>query len=145
MIAELCGLAVDARAAARTRDLKELAKSSRWIAANALAIRGRRLVVRDRLPTVPCVLHVRVSRLGELVAAVAAMPSLVDGADLPASWRVALRVIGLPMLDDLTSAALAAGASVLTVADGAGWTIEVADHGRAYVARVRGVRQQLAA
>ena len=97
MIARLAGVALDARMSTRTRDPLQLARATRWIAANLLAVRRARP------------LHlVRVSTLTDLLSAIAVAPVLVDGASLPARWQVALRVFGIPL--DAT------GASVLALA-----------------------------
>ncbi|MBV8759531.1 MAG: hypothetical protein JO257_19745 [Deltaproteobacteria bacterium] len=115
MIAELCGLAIDARAMSRTRDLPALANASRWIAANALAI-SRRPITPRLPPYQPRVCEEHIADFGDLLAALAAAPALVDPATLPASWRLGLQAIGVPVLDRPVAAALSAGVSVLRVA-----------------------------
>lgn len=104
-LTKLIGVAIDARVAARDPDPGARAVAARWIAGNALAIRG------TRTPT-PCG---AVSSLDDLLAALAAAPALVDPSTLPVRWRIALRTLGVPML---SGAADAAGAPVLRVERG---------------------------
>jgi len=125
VIARLCGLAVDARAATRTRDPVELAIATRWIAANLLSIRGARLVIEGMVPAGGRLFGARVASLGDLLAALAAVPALVDAATLPRHWRLGLRALGIPMLDRPVPAALAAGASVVALAPTAGSSVDV--------------------
>ena len=95
----LCGVAVDARMSTRTRDPRALARATRWIAANYLAVRRHRA------------LHlVRVASLADLLATIASAPMLVERASLPPRWQLALRVLGVPLLDRPT------GAPVLSLA-----------------------------
>ena len=126
MIARLCGLAVDARASTRTRDPLELAIATRWIAANLISIRGARLVVDGMVPAGGRLFGARVASLGDLLAALAAVPALVDAATLPFHWRLGLRALGIPVLDRPIPAALAAGASVVTVGPKAVSAVHVA-------------------
>ena len=85
---KLCGVAVDARISTRTRDPRALARATRWIAANYLAIRRYRP------------LHlVRVASLTDLLSAIACAPVLVDRTSLPARWQLALRLLGVPLPD----------------------------------------------
>ena len=139
-LARLCGVAVDARVATRSDDPIALAEASRWIAANALAIRGYRVVVEGRAPARPCRLAARCGRgpaghrnlgaFADLLAALAAVPALVDPAPLPVSWRLALRALGIPLL-------VAPGASVLVVGHEArAWSIDVRGERDAYRVRV---------
>jgi hypothetical protein len=94
-VIKLCGVAVDARVQARTRDPRALARATRWIAANYLAIRRNRP------------LHlVRVASLTDLLSAIACAPVLVDRTSLPARWQLALRLLGLPLLDRPRGAAI---------------------------------------
>jgi hypothetical protein len=83
------GIAVDARMATRTRDPQVLARATRWIAANLIAVRGQRPL-----------LLVRVESLADLLARIAVEPVLVDHQSLPARWRLALRLAGVPFVDD---------------------------------------------
>lgn len=88
MIATL-GVAIDARMSTRTRDPQALARATRWIAANMLAVRRQRP------------LHlVRVETLTDLLSAIAVAPVLVDRDSLPARWAFALRLAGIPFVDD---------------------------------------------
>lgn len=115
MIARVAGVLVDARAAARTRNAAERAVAARWITANYLAARG------IRTPRTLAAAHARVIELQvgtwtALVSALAAAPMLVDAATLPHAWRVALRLLGVPVLDRSAASAVAAGATVARVA-----------------------------
>ena len=92
---KLCGVAVDARISTRTRDPRALARATRWIAANYLAIRHYR----------PLQL-VRVASLTDLLSAIACAPVLVDRTALPARWQLALRMLGLPVFEHPTGAAV---------------------------------------
>lgn len=112
MIARLAGVAIDARVSTRTRDPLALARATRWIAANLLAIRRHRP------------LHlVRVESLADLLAAIAVAPVLVDRTSLPPRWQLALRAIGIPLRDHPT------GAPVLSLAPvvGGGYRVHVAE------------------
>jgi hypothetical protein len=83
------GVALDARMSTRTRDPHALARATRWIAANLLAVRRQRP------------LHlVRVETLTDLLAAIAVAPVLVDRDSLPAHWQIALRLVGIPFVDE---------------------------------------------
>ena len=119
MIGRLAGLAIDARfaiPAAMPGTLEPIARAraARWIAANALATRGIELAVEGTPPDEPRILVMRAASLSELLAAIAAIPVLVDPASLPCRWRLALRALGLPALDRPAESALSGGASVLT-------------------------------
>ncbi len=129
MIARLAGLAIDARfaipaAMPGTLEPVARARAARWIAANALATRGIQLAVEGGLPSEPSLLVMRAASLSELLAAIAAIPVLVDPASLPCRWRLALRALGLPALDRPAASALSGGASVLT-AEGRGCALAV--------------------
>ena len=113
MIAKLCGLAVDARVATRTHDAAALARAAKWIASNALGIRG--LAVAGNDPGPVRVIESHVGTLDDLLAQLAAEPALVDPATLPATWRFYLRALGVPLLDRPVDDALAGGASVLAI------------------------------
>lgn len=119
MIARLVGLAIDARFAipggTATCGPVARARAARWIAANALASRGVWLEVDGAPPHEPGVLVLRAASFTAALAAIAALPVLVDTASLPCAWRVALRALGIPALDRPATAALSHGASVLTV------------------------------
>jgi hypothetical protein len=119
VIARLAGLAIDARfaiPAAMPGALEPVARAraARWIAANALATRGIQLAIEGAPPSEPSILVMRAAGLSELLAAIAAIPVLVDPASLPCRWRLALRALGLPALDRPAESALSGGASVLT-------------------------------
>jgi hypothetical protein len=107
----MCGLGIDARRARRTRSVMELAHASRWIAANLCSIRSVPVVTKasERAR----VIGVRTNALMRLCAELASMPSLVDEELLPLAWKLALRGLGLPMLDRPRTQALAAGVSVI--------------------------------
>lgn len=110
-LARICGLGIDARRARRTGDLVDLAHASRWIAANLCSIRNVPFataeIARAR------VVGVRATGLMQLCAELAARPSLVDPELLPVAWRIALRSVGLPMLDGPHATAVDAGVSVV--------------------------------
>jgi hypothetical protein len=108
-IARMCALGIDARRR-RSRDIVEMANASRWIAANLCSIRGvpfESRQARARIVGVPR------TDLMRLCAELAAAPSLVDAELLPLAWRIALRGIGIPLLDRPASHALEAGISVV--------------------------------
>ena len=86
MIARLAGVALDARVLLR-RDPRDRAAAARWIANNLLAARG----VRAAEPVV------RVDTFDELLVALARSPARVDAGELPWRWRLALRLLGMPM------------------------------------------------
>ena len=111
MIARLAGTVIDAHAARRTRDPAERARTARWIAGNLLAARGV-AVPRGVANATARVIDLHVGTWTALVAAIAASPILVDTSTLPGAWRLALRLVGLPVLDRPVAAALEAGASV---------------------------------
>ena len=125
MIARLAGVAIDARCAvaalpAGESDPAARARAARWIAANALATRGVALSVEGAPPECPGLLVVRAASFSAVLAAIAALPVLVDTLTLPCRrWRLALRALGLPVLDRPVASAIAGGASVL-IADGTG-------------------------
>jgi len=108
VIGRLCGVAIDARASTRTRDPVELARATRWIAGNLLAIRRHRPIQ-----------FVRVESLTDLLSAIAVGPVLVDRASLPPRWQLALRILGMPLVADPT------GASVLSLEPLAGGAYRV--------------------
>jgi hypothetical protein len=112
VIAKLVGVALDARAAASSKDPRERALAARWIAANLLAVRGVRVDVRGEGPSEPRIFGVHARTLTGAIAAVAAVPSLLDPATLPLRWYVALRALGVPVADRPLSELVAAGASV---------------------------------
>jgi len=129
VIARLAGLALDARFAVPAMpgvsEPVARARAARWIAANALASRGVRLAVEGEPPSAPSVLGLRADSLTALLAAIAALPVLVDPASLPGGWRLALRALGLPVLDRAAATAIADGASVLIADDVAGCELSV--------------------
>lgn len=109
-LARMCGLGIDARRARRTRNVVELAHASRWIAANLCSIRSVPVVTTNARARV---IAVRTNNLMRLCAELAATPSLVDAELLPLAWRLALRGLGLPMLDRPRAQVLDAGVSVI--------------------------------
>jgi hypothetical protein len=146
VITRLAGVAVDARFAthgALAGEAVARARAARWIAANALAVRGVAVAIDGVPPDEPHVFALRATSLTEALAAIAAVPLLVDGAVLPCGWRLALRALGLPMLDRTTAAALAEGACVL----GAGGLCElgVDRESRGFRVRVGAVQRMLVA
>jgi hypothetical protein len=119
VIGKLAGLAIDARFAtgrARPggRDPAACAIAARWIAANALAARGVQVALDGIPPGDPVVFALRADSLAAVIAAVAAVPLLVDTTALPRRWRLGLCALGLPTLAGSIAAALAGGASVLS-------------------------------
>jgi hypothetical protein len=110
VIAQLCGVRLDAMRAGRTHDLAQRARASQWIAANGCAISGIRAF------EVPCgarLVHVDVPSLTCLLGVLAAMPALVDATRLPWPWRLALRALGIPVLDRTATDVVAAGIPVI--------------------------------
>lgn len=114
MIARLAGVALDARAAARTDDPLERALAARWIAGNVLAV-GRATIARQPPPAEARVLDVRAASLAAVLGALAAQPALVDPTTLPLRWRIALRALGVPVVDRPIADVLARGASVVRI------------------------------
>ena len=114
MIAKLAGLAIDARYAVGPSSCSlERAIIAQWVAKNALAATGvPRCVGTPELPA-PGFFQMQVHNLAALLSAIASAPMLVDAAHLPARWRLALRLLGLPALDRPAETAIAEGASVL--------------------------------
>lgn len=110
-LARMCGLGIDARRARRTHDVVELAHASRWIAANLCSIRG--VPFARAAATRACIVGVPTSDIMRLCAELAARPSLVDAELLPIAWRLALRGLGLPVLDRPRARALDAGVSIV--------------------------------
>jgi hypothetical protein len=114
-LARFCGAMVDARSRPHTGDACELAATAGWIASNLLAARGVRVGRRADDRHGAGIVRVRVSDLGGLLAAIAVMPALIDASTVPPRWRVALRALGLPLLDRTPDMAVASGASVVIV------------------------------
>ena len=119
MIAKLAGVAIDARwSMPRRTDLAARVRAAHWIAANALAAGGVQVSIEGALPRGPRVFALHARGFAGALAALAALPALIDPTTLPPSWWVLLRAIGLPWLDGSAAAAVAGGASVLTCGDG---------------------------
>ena len=57
----------------------------------------------------------RVASLTDLLSAIACAPVLVDRASLPVRWQIALRLLGLPLLEAPAGAAVM---SLLPLGDG---------------------------
>ncbi len=113
MIAKLAGVALDARyAIALAGDSRARATASRWIAANAMATSSVRVSVRGGLPRAPGVFSVTAPCFAGLLAALAAVPALIDPTTIPRGWRLALAALGVPCLDRSAASAVAEGASV---------------------------------
>lgn len=124
MIGRLAGLALDARFALRPcpefdDSPRSRAVVARWVAANALAAAGVTVSLAGPPVRAQTVFSLQAPSLMAMVAAVAAVPALVDQSTLPRTWRLALLALGLPVLDRPVAATLAGGASVLTL-DGLG-------------------------
>jgi hypothetical protein len=124
VIARVAGLALDARAA-RGRSTRARAETARWVAANLLAIRGVRVDVQGEAPPAPTVIGLRAHDLTGALAAIASVPALLDPATLPWRWRLALRVLGLPVADRPPSEVLEGGASIARYDAGSACTLEV--------------------
>jgi hypothetical protein len=105
VIARLAGVALDARVANRTRNLKQRALAAQWIAANVLGVSRVRALLSGDTPTRACVVSVHATNLRGILAT----------ATLPMRWRAVLRAFGVPVLDQPIEEALAQGASVAIV------------------------------
>ena len=112
MIARLAGVALDARVAARTRDLRKRALAAQWIAANVLGVSRVRASLDGGVPQGACVVSLHATSLRAILTAIAATPVLVHPGTLPMRWRAAFRAFGVPVLDEPIEEALAQGASV---------------------------------
>lgn len=116
MIARLAGVALDARLAGRTRDLRKRALAAQWVAANVLGVSRVRATAHGAAPVGACVVSLHASSLRAILVAIASVPVLVHPGTLPMRWRAALRAIGVPVLDQPIEEALAQGASVALLA-----------------------------
>jgi len=117
MIARLAGVALDARVVSRSSDPVKLGRAARWIASNALAARGVRVLLVDRVPDGAHVFAVRPGDVVGMLTALAVIPALVDPSALARGCRLALRALGLPTLATLDrpiADVLAAGATIVT-------------------------------
>jgi len=108
----LGGVALDARAVSRTDDPRERALAARWIAGNLLAIRRIPVALRGEPPREAAVLGLDAWDLTGVLAAIAVVPALLDPATLAWPWRLALRALGLPIVDRPRHEVLACGASI---------------------------------
>lgn len=141
----LC-VALDARHATRFADPRDRARAGRWIAANALALRG--LAVRPLPLSSARIYDVRARSLTDLLAAIAAVPMLVDLDSLPKHWRWMVRSLGIPRAEHAHAALLALGVSIASLrADRAlpHGTIEVAQDFAGYQVRATDGRHALVA
>src|SRR5262249_7860269 len=86
MVVRVISVAIDARNRG-LRDPRARAAAARWIAANALAA-SRRGTVARAVPHAPAVVELQVDTWGELLAALAATPVLVDATTLPRTWHL---------------------------------------------------------
>ena len=116
MIARLAGVALDARVAAHTKDLRQRALAAQWIAANVLGVSKVRAELSGETPEKACVVSIHATSLKEILATIATMPVLVHPATLPMRWRAVLAAFGVPVLDQPIEEALAQGASVALLA-----------------------------
>jgi len=142
------GVALDARRAAATDTAAERALAAGWIAGNLLAARGVRVEIDGEPSHHERLVGIRATDLGGLLAALAVVPALLDATTVPRHWRVALRVLGVPLLDRPTAAALAGGASVAILAprrDATEHTATVGADALGYRVRVTPVRHALQA
>jgi hypothetical protein len=112
VIARLAGVALDARVAARTRDLRERALAAQWIAANVLGVSRVKARLHGDAPEKACVVSVHATSLRAILAAIASVPVLVHPGTMPMRWRAAFKAFGVPVLDQPIEDALAQGASV---------------------------------
>lgn len=110
---QLAGVAIDARYAIASDTLVGRARAARWIAANALAARGAKLAVDGIQPVGARLYSLRARSFHAVIAALAAVPVLVDTQTLPRHWRIMLRALGMPCLTGTPRAAIEDGASVL--------------------------------
>lgn len=116
MISRLAWLAADARRTTKgLGNPRDLAAAARWIAANALAARGVEVKLTGTVPRTASVLGLRAQCFAQVTAAIATVPVLIDASEIPAHWRMALRALGVPVLDRSVARALAGGASVLSL------------------------------
>ncbi|MFT3692083.1 MAG: hypothetical protein QM831_03000 [Kofleriaceae bacterium] len=113
MMFQLAGLAIDARYAIHETTHVGRAHAARWIAANALACRGAKLAIESILPSRASLYSLRTRSLYGAIAAIAAVPALIDAATLPRHWRMALRALGMPFLTGTPREAIEDGASVV--------------------------------
>jgi len=143
-VLKLAGLALDARAMT-CRDVVERAQSARWIAANALATRGIHLAVEGVAPRGARVFGLRATTFAAAIAAIAAVPVLIDVATLPRHWRYLLRALGMPVLTEPPASAIAAGASVLGCDADAPSELAVDEGWRGYRVRISAPHRMLVA
>jgi hypothetical protein len=144
MIARLAGVALDARVAATSRDPRARALAAGWVAANALAARDLRVELLGAAPTTPSLIRLRALDLTGTLAAIAAVPALLDPTALPRSWIVALKLLGMPLLDRPTPVVLSHGASVASFVMGpdVAYTLDIEPD---YTVRIEHERRALAA
>ena len=144
------GVVLDARRAAQTETAGERALAAGWIACNLLAARGVRVEIDGDISHEERLVDIRARDLGGLLAAIAVVPALIDGDTLPLRWRLALRVLGVPLLDQPAARALADGASVAVLTpprghDATACTATVAADALGYHVRVAPERHSLQA
>jgi len=144
-LTHLAGLAVDARAAVRSDDVRARADAAQWIAANLLAIRGLRVGVDGVVPAGARVFDVHVASVTGLLAAVAAVPALIDAVTLPLRWRIALGALGMPVVDRSLAAILARGASIINATGHAACALAVSPEAFGYRVRIRDTERMLVA
>jgi hypothetical protein len=146
VIAKLAGLAVDARfALPALEDPVGRARAARWIAANALAARGIRFAVEGVAPRGARMFALRATTFAAAIAAIAAVPVLIDAETLPRHWRYLLRALGLPVLAGSPQAAIDRGASVLGCDAGTPCELAVDPSWHGYRVRIAAPRRMLAA
>jgi hypothetical protein len=118
------GVVIDARASRHPERRGESidhpvtrARLARWVAGNVLAATRRATATGALAEAVPAagIVEWHVTSLTALLTAIAAYPTLVDGATLPRRWRAALRTLGVPLLACSPRDALAAGATIARV------------------------------
>lgn len=146
MIARLAGLAIDARVAINgPRNAGSHASAARWIAANALAVRGVRVTLEGDLPRAPRVLALHASTFTAAIAALAAVPALLDAATVPRRWRLLLCALGVPTLEGARSTAVHDGASVLECTTSASCELAVDRELDGFRVRIAPARRMLVA
>ena len=113
VVADLCELHAGlVTAASYAGDMNDRLLTARRIANAWLRDRGITVDVTTPPPSEPRVVTVPRTTLAAVFTTVAAVPALVDASTLPWSWRLAVRIAGLPVADRPLPTLLAAGVSV---------------------------------
>lgn len=93
-------------------DMNDRLVTARRIAKAWLRDRGIKVDVTTPPPSEARVFAIPQTTLAAVFTTVAAVPALVDASTLPWTWRLAVRLAGLPVADRPVPALLAAGVSV---------------------------------